>query len=128
MGIFVIIALVKQHDSDVMQSVRTLTWVTLGFVGISFVTGYIFGVVYAMKQPGIMVNQWKMLKSISGISPWESHFMLGITIFVICGALFLGLPGLLMLKKSHKPAKITNAARANSYRHTVVSKNHINGN
>lgn len=127
MGIFVIIALVKQHDSDMMRSVRTLTWVTLGFVGISFVTGYIFGVVYALKQPGIMYNQWEMLKSISEISPWESHFMLGITIFVIGGALFLGFPGLLMLKKSHKPAKKTNAARANSYRHTVTSTNHKPG-
>jgi hypothetical protein len=105
MGIFVIIALVKQHDSDMMQSVRTLTWVTLGFVGISFATGYIFGMVYALKQPGIMYNQWEMLKSISEISPWESPFMLGLNIFVICGALFLGFPGLLVLKKSPKPTK-----------------------
>jgi hypothetical protein len=127
MGIFVIIALVKQHDSDMMQSVRTLTWVTLGFVGISFATGYIFGMVYALKQPGIMYNQWEMLKSISEISPWESPFMLGLNIFVICGALFLGFPGLLALKKSPKPAKKMNTARTNSYRHPVVSKNHKPG-
>ena len=127
MGIFVIIALVKQHDSDMMSAVRTLTWVTLGFVGISFVTGYIFGMVYALKQPGIMYNQWEMLKSISEISPWESPFMLGINIFVICGALFLGFPGLLMLKGSHRPARKTNTARANSYRHTVTSTNHEPG-
>jgi hypothetical protein len=127
MGIFVIIALVKQHDSDMRRSLRTLTWVTLGFVGISFATGYVFGMMYALKQPGIMYNQWEMLKSISAISPWESPFMLGINIFVICGALFLGCPGLFMLKRSHAPGKITNATRANSYNHTVPSTNHKPG-
>jgi hypothetical protein len=127
MGIFVIIALVKQHDSDMMRPLRTITWVTLAFVGITFATGYIFGMVYALKQPGIMVNQWEMLKFISEISPWENTFMLGINIFVICGALFLGFPGLLMLKRSHKPTKKTNATRANSYRHTVTSTNHKPG-
>ena len=127
MAIFVIVALVKQHDSDMKGSLRTLTWVTLGFVGISFATGYIFGMMFALKQPGIMYNQWEMLKAISEISPWESSFMLGINIFVICGALFLGIPGLWMLKKSPKPAKKTNATRAHSYRHTVPSKNHKPG-
>jgi len=127
MGIFVIIALVKQHDSDMMHSLRTLTWVTLGFVGISFATGYIFGMVYALKQPGILYNQWEMLKSVSEISPWESPFMLGINIFMFCGALFLGLPGLFMLNKSPAPAEKKNAARANSQRHTVTSPNHKPG-
>ena len=123
MGIFVIIALVKQHDSDMKGSLRTLTWVTLGFVGISFATGYIFGMMYALKRPGIMYNQWEMLKSISQVSPWESPFMMAIAIFMICGALFLGCPGLFLLKRSQKPAKRTNATQANSYRHTVPSAN-----
>jgi hypothetical protein len=127
MGIFVIIALVKQHNSDMRRSLCTLTWVTLGFVGISFATGYVFSMMYALKQPGIMYNQWEMLKSISEISPWESPLMLGINIFVICGALFLGCPGLFMLKRSRKPEKITNATRANSYNHTDTSTNHKPG-
>jgi hypothetical protein len=127
MAIFVIIALVKQHDSDMMPFLRTLTWVTLGFVGITFATGYIFGMMFALKQPGIMYNQWEMLKSMSEISPWESSFMLGINIFMICGALFLGFPGLWMLKQSRKPAKKKNPARVTSHHHTVPSKNHKPG-
>jgi hypothetical protein len=127
MGIFVIIALVKQHDSDMMHSLRTLTWVALGFVGISFATGYVFGMVYALKQPGIMYNQWEMLKSIAEISPWESPFMMGINIFLIGGALFIGFPGLFMLNRSQKPARKTNVTRANSYRRTVTSTNHKPG-
>ncbi len=127
MGIFVIVALVKQHDSDMIRSLRILTWVTLGFVGISFAAGYIVSMTLALKHPGVMYNQWELLKSISDLSPWESPFMLGMDIFVLCGALFLGFPGLFMLKKFHNPAKTSNAARAVSSRRAVVSKNYIPG-
>ena len=37
-GIFVIIALVRQHNSDLPGSLRTITWATLGFVGVTFMS------------------------------------------------------------------------------------------
>ena len=113
MGIFVIIALVKQHNSDMPVSLRSITWVSLGYVGIGFIAGYAVSFTFAFKNPNIAYNQWELLKSISTLSPWESPLILGFNIFTVCGALFLGIPGLLMLKKSKKSKKKVTAAKSN---------------
>ena len=100
MGIFGIIALVKQHNSDMSASLRTVTWASLGYLTIAFVAGYAFSFTFALKNPSIAYNQWELFKSMSTLSPWESPLKLGFDIFTICGAVFLGIPGLVMLKRS----------------------------
>ena len=95
-GIFVIIAIVRQHNSDLPASLRTITWATLGFVGVSFIVGYIVGMVFAFKNPGIAYNQWEIVKAISSLSPWDSPLKLGYNILVVCGVFFLGIPGLIL--------------------------------
>jgi len=97
MGIFVIVALVKQHDSNIGGPLKAITWASLGFVCIHFVAGYIFSIVLAMQNPGVVYNQWEVFKSMSLLSPWESPLKLSFDIFTFCGALFLGIPGLFML-------------------------------
>ena len=99
-GIFVIISLVKQHNSDMPSALRTLTWACLGFVAITFMAGYVVSIVSAFKNPGLAYNQWELFQSISRLSPWENPLVLGLDIFAICGGFFLGIPGLLMLKRS----------------------------
>ena len=113
MGIFVIIALVKQHNSDMPVSLRSITWVSLGYVGIGFIAGYAVSFTFAFKNPNIAYNQWELLKSMSTLSPWESPLILGFNIYTVCGALFLGIPGLLMLKQSKKIKKKVTAAKSN---------------
>jgi len=123
MGIFVIIALVKQHDSDMSNALRAITWACLGFVAIIFLAGYIISMVFAFKNPGIAYNQWELFKSISSLSPWENPLVLGFDIFTICGAFFLGISGLLMLKQSASRLIKNTATRvAPSYRPVVSSK------
>ncbi|UCD80444.1 MAG: hypothetical protein JSW26_03165, partial [Desulfobacterales bacterium] len=46
-GIFVIIALVKQHNSNLSGSLRAITWTCLGLVCITFALGYVVGIVFA---------------------------------------------------------------------------------
>jgi len=104
-GIFVIFALVRQHNSDLPASLRTITWATLGFVGVSFIVGYIVGMVFAFKNPGIAYNQWEIVKAISSLSPWDSPLKLGYNILVMCGAFFLGIPGLIIQQRSAIRAK-----------------------
>jgi len=104
-GIFVIIAIVKQHNSDLPGSLRTITWTTLGFVGVTFIMGYIVGMVFAFKNPGIAANQWETVKAISSLSPWDSPLKLGYNILVLCGAFFLGIPGLIIQQRSESRAK-----------------------
>ncbi len=105
MGIFVIIALVQQHNSNMSNALRAVTWTCLGFVGITFMAGYAISMVFAFKNPGILYNQWELFKSMSSLSPWENPLVLGFDIFTMCGAFFLGIPGLLMLKRSGSRVK-----------------------
>lgn len=113
-GIFVIIALVRQHNSDLPGSLRSLTWACLGFVGVTFVMGYVLGMVLAFKNPSMIYNQWHIIKSLAVLSPWDSSLKLGYDILVIGGALFIGLPGLILLKRSRSekmhPLNATTAA------------------
>jgi hypothetical protein len=100
MGIFVIIALVKQQNSNLGRSLNAITWASLGFICIHFVAGYIVSIFFAAQNPGIVYNQWEIFKSMSLLSPWDSPLKLGFDIFTICGAVFLGIPGLVMLYRS----------------------------
>ena len=122
-GIFVIIALVKQNNSDMPHALQTMTWISLGYVVISFIAGYIITLAAAFKNPGIAYNQWELFQSISHLSPRENPLLLSYEIFTICGALFLGLPGLFMLKRSGHRINETSAKRvAPSHRPVVSAK------
>ena len=108
MGICVVVALVKQYESNLKQSLRTMTWVALGYVCFAFVSGYIVSLTLTFKHPEAWRNQWELFKLLSSISPWDSPLMMGVNIVALSGAAFIGIPGLLMLKNPqqtiHKPA------------------------
>ena len=127
MGIFVIIALVKQHNTDMSNALRAVTWASLGFVSITFVAGYGVSMVFAFKNPGLAYNQWELFKSISSLSPWENSLVLGFDIFTICGAFFLGISGLLMLKQSVSRVREPKATRMPPSYRSVVSSKAISG-
>ncbi len=126
-GIFVIIALVKQHNSDMPHGLRAVTWIAFGFVGISFIAGYVITMISAFKNPGIAYNQWELFQSISSLSPWQNPLLLGLDIFTICGAFFLGIPGLFMLKRSGRRIKEYSATRAVPSHRPAVSTKSVAG-
>jgi VIT1/CCC1 family predicted Fe2+/Mn2+ transporter len=123
MGIFVIVALVKQQNSNIGGSLKAITWASLGFICINFVAGYIVSIVFAMQNPGVVYNQWEMFKSMSLLSPWESPLKLSFDIFTICGAVFLGIPGLFMLHRSDSGSKAKATPRAVKSRQPGVQRN-----
>jgi hypothetical protein len=123
MGIFVIVALVKQHDSSMSGSLKAITWASFGFICINFVAGYVISIVFAMQNPGIVYNQWEVFKSMSLLSPWESPLKLSFDIFTLCGVLFLGIPGLYMLYRSDSGLKAEATVTAVNYRKSAVLRN-----
>jgi hypothetical protein len=123
MGIFVIVALVKQHDSSMSGSLKAITWVSLGFICIHFVAGYVISIVFAMQNPDIVYNQWEVFKSMSLLSPWESPLKLSFDIFTLCGVLFLGIPGLYMLYRSDSGPKAKATVTAVNYRKAAAQRN-----
>ena len=102
LGICVVVALVKQHESNLKRPLRTLTWAALGYVCFSFIAGYIISMGIAFRHPEILRNQWELFKLLSTISPWESPLIMTVNIIAISGAALIGIPGLLMLKNPQK--------------------------
>jgi hypothetical protein len=120
MGILIIVALVKQHDSRMSGSLKALTWASLGFICINFVAGYVISIFFAIQNPGMVYNQWEVFKSMSLLSPWENPLKLSFDIFTICGALLLGIPGLFLLNHAGSRSKAkANATPATSRKPAV---------
>ena len=109
-GVFVIIALVKQHDSDMKDSVRAITWTTLGFVCIDFFLSYILFFVTMFKHPEAVHNQWELLKAFSALSPLDSPWLMGISVFSVVCSFALGLFGLILVKGFQQEHKGINNA------------------
>ena len=108
MGICVVVALVKQHESNLKHSVRTMTWAALGYVCFSFVSSYIISVGLAFKNPDVIQNQWEMIKLFSKTTPWDSALMMTLNVIALGGAVAIGIPGICLLRKYQKargPAK-----------------------
>jgi len=123
MGIFVIIALVKQHDSRMSGSLKAITWASFGFICINFVAGYLVSIFFALQNPGAVYNQWEVFKSVSLLSPWENPLKLSFDIFALCGALFLGIPGLFLLSQAGSRTTARAPAGASAYRKPAVHRN-----
>jgi hypothetical protein len=121
-GIFVIIALVRQFNSDLPGHLRTITWTSFGFVGVTFIMGYIFSMMFAFKNPGITLNQWEVIKSISNLSPWDSPLKLSYNFLVLCGAFFLGIPGLIMYQRSLSRGNMLATARSGASGQRVATR------
>lgn len=121
LAICVIVALVKQHESNLKQSLRKITWAALGYVCFSFVAGYVVTMTVTFQHPEIWQNQWEMFKMLSSISPWESPLLMTVNTIALCAALIISIPGFLMLKNSqpsiHKPSVLPASPI-----HTSVSK------
>jgi hypothetical protein len=98
MGICVVMALVKQHDSNLQHPVRTMTWAALAYVCFSFVSSYIISMALAFKNPEIVQNQWEMIKLVSNTSPWDSSLMMTLNLVALGAAVAIGIPGLWLLR------------------------------
>jgi hypothetical protein len=110
LGICVVVALVKQRESNLKRPLRTLTWVALGYVCFSFIASYIVSIGIAFRHPEIMRNQLELFKMFSNTTPWESPLIMTVNIIAISGAAVIGIPGLFMLKNPqqaiHQPSAL----------------------
>jgi len=97
--VLVIMALVRQHRSNLENSMRIITWVAFAYLGINILLGYILYFVVVFRNPEMSHNQWEMIKAISQMSPNDSSMMMGFYIFSICSSLMLGLSGLIASRR-----------------------------
>ena len=97
--VLVIIALVRQHGSNIKSSMRMITWTALGYLCINMFIGYIFYFVVIFRNPEMSHNQWELIKAMSQMSPWDSPMIMGVFIFSICSSLIIGLSGLIISRR-----------------------------
>jgi hypothetical protein len=99
-SIGIIVALVKQHESDIPGTVRRMTWASLGFLCISYLLGYVLMVSTLMAgRPEKMVTQWDMYRVILDLSPQDSPLVMGVYGFSAACSLVLGALGLVRVKR-----------------------------
>ena len=122
LGIFVVVALVKQHESNLKRSVRTLTWAALGYVCFSFIAGYIVSMGIAFRHPEILRNQWELFKLLSSTTPWESPLIMTVNLIAISGAAFIGILGLFLLRNPQQAIHQPSAFPTTSVKTTAVKR------
>jgi hypothetical protein len=98
--IFIIIALVRQVESDIPGSVRKMTWASLGFVCVSYFLSYILMVTaFVRDKSERMITQWDMYRIMLDLSPQDSRLVMGVYAFAAACSLVLGALGLLHVKR-----------------------------
>ncbi|MGE5840068.1 MAG: hypothetical protein ACM34H_09035 [Deltaproteobacteria bacterium] len=98
--ILVIVALVKQHESDIPDTVKRVTWASLGFVCVSYLLTYVLMVTTLMNnRPEKMVTQWDTYRVMLDLSPQDSALAMGVYAFAATCSLVLGSVGLVRVKK-----------------------------
>ena len=98
--ICIVIALVKQHDTDVPSSVRRITWASLGFVCISYFLSYVLMVISMVtSKPEKIATQWDVYRAMLNLSPQDSSLVMGIYAFVAACSLVLGTLGLVRVMR-----------------------------
>lgn len=94
----VVIALVKQNQTDLNFAVRVLTWITAVFVGIGYITGYVIMIVMAPGQH-FDGTQWGYIKAIADLRPFDTPWWLAVLSISAAMAGLLGATGLLLLRQ-----------------------------
>lgn len=99
-SICIIIALVKQHESDIPGTVRRITWASLGYLCVSYLLGYVLMVTTLMtRRPEKMVTQWDVYRVLLDLAPQDSLLVMGVYAFAAACSLALGGLGLVRVKR-----------------------------
>lgn len=103
LGVCAVIALVKQAGTDIPNSVKGFTWGMLGYMGVSFVTGFAFltAALYKYVQAfgqELSSNEFTMVKASTYFSPTEFPVFTGIYLVLIASAWLVGALGLIFLR------------------------------
>jgi hypothetical protein len=111
----IVAALVKQRDSDIPDTVRTITWASIGFVCVSYFLSYILMVTSVVtSRPEKMATQWDMYLAMLDLSPQESLVAMGVYAFAAACSLALGTVGLIRVKRHRENSANFSRAGQNS--------------
>lgn len=101
-SICVIIALVKQYNTDISKGIRWVTWSSFGYMCVSYFVSYILSIYLSVLirvpiRSGM--DQWEFFKTVAELSPYDYPLFLGIDICFIACTFLLGGIGLFLLRR-----------------------------
>lgn len=105
LGIVLIVAIVKQHSSRMRGGIIGITWITGGYLLLSFIIGYVIFLFGAFKFPQGINTQWNLLRIYSQLSPLDNSFLMAMTMFSTVYSFAAGSAGLFLLQKYRDETK-----------------------
>ena len=99
-SVLIIVALVRQYESDIPGSVRGMAWASLGFLCLAYFLSYalMISTLVANRQQQVM-TQWDVYRAMLDLSPQDSPFQMAIFLFSASFSIALGTLGLLRVRK-----------------------------
>jgi len=99
LAIALIIALVKQHQTDLKPAVRVVTWIAAGVVGFGYIVGYVIMFLITAGGHNPDGTQWGYIRGVAELQPLETPWWLVILSITAAVNVALGVTGLLFLQK-----------------------------
>jgi hypothetical protein len=98
LAIALLIALIRQHQTDLKPAVRALTWVSAVYVGLGYVASYVIMMVIAPAHK-LDGTEWGYLKALSELKPLETPGLMVVLLVSTIIAGLLGVFGLFFLRE-----------------------------
>jgi hypothetical protein len=99
-SVLIIVALVRQYESDIPGSVRGIAWVSLGFLCLTYFLSYVLMISTLVANPQQQVaTQWDIYRAMLNLSPQDSPFLAALLLFSAASSIALGSLGLLRVRK-----------------------------
>ncbi len=96
--IYVLVALVKQNETDLKVAVRVVTWIACAFTAVSYIIGYV-GRFSLAANGKLDSGEWGYIKALAAMRPLESSGRLATLLIGAAVAGILGVAGLLFLRQ-----------------------------
>jgi hypothetical protein len=101
----VIVALIRQRNTNLPSVAKGMTWCALIYLWISAAAWYVYGIIASIDRPDAGLNYWKLLQSISERPVLESVPQLILHSFSAFCSLVFGLGGLISVWKFYDRGK-----------------------
>lgn len=95
--VVIIVALVKQHESGMRGWLRIAPAVTLGYLWVAYIVGFIMTMVLVVTDPTLQADRFRLFKALSQISPAGHPVLLGFTICSMVFSFTVGVSGLILV-------------------------------
>ncbi len=97
LGVYTIMALVRQAGTSMTRGLKSITWVVLAYQGITFIAAYAYSLSIFMRNPELAFSQLEYMRLVKSALPLDSPVLLSIHVFSILCSFLLGTFGMMML-------------------------------